>query len=350
MLFLTGCQTEQPPQAYEAPQLSHPDSWTMVVVPDIQFYIKKRRNHGVLDLMFSWLLDARDRLKIQQVCVVGDLVNYNNFGLIRDHNDLVCQEQWKVTSRMFAKLDGELPYILCTGNHDYGVRWSEDYQTFYNDYFTSDRNPLARKQLIECGPNTYGVRTMENAAFEWQAPHPDNRKFLFITLQFAPTDAILKWAKNLAASPRFAQHIGIVMTHSYLSARTGGRIEQENYGVNRAGGNAGEGIFRKLVYPSKNIRLVLSGHVGGPNGWGVAFTENKNIAGKTVAQMVFNTQFVGTSKEGNGGDGWLRLLEFMPDKKTVKARTFSPLFAISPSTRHLAWEKSSKNEFTFILE
>jgi hypothetical protein len=40
----------------------------------------------------------------------------------------------------------------------------------------------------------------------------------------------------------------------------------------------------------------------------------------------------------------------MPDKKTVKARTFSPFFALSPSTRHLAWKHDGLSEFTFTLE
>jgi hypothetical protein len=40
----------------------------------------------------------------------------------------------------------------------------------------------------------------------------------------------------------------------------------------------------------------------------------------------------------------------MPDKKTIKAKTFSPLFAISPSTRYLAWKTDKRNEFTFTLE
>ena len=76
----------------------------------------------------------------------------------------------------------------------------------------------------------------------------------------------------------------------------------------------------------------------------------KNKEGKTVSQLVFNTQAIGGGFSGNGGDGWLRILEFMPDKKTVKATTFSPLFAISPSTRHLAWKTDERNSFTFILE
>jgi len=37
----------------------------------------------------------------------------------------------------------------------------------------------------------------------------------------------------------------------------------------------------------------------------------------------------------------------MPDGVTVKATTFSPLFAISPTTRQFAWMRDAKNEFTF---
>jgi len=66
--------------------------------------------------------------------------------------------------------------------------------------------------------------------------------------------------------------------------------------------------------------------------------------------MLFDTQTVGGGWHGNGGDGWLRLLEFSPDLKTVKAKTFSPLFAISPSTQYLAWGHEDYNEFEFALD
>ena len=334
---------------YKAPALSHPDSWSMIVVPDVQFYIKERCHQGIVDLMNAWIADNVETLKIKQVLFVGDLVNNNDYGIIASYNDFICREQWQIFSDMMKRLDGKVPYVLCTGNHDYGVRWSENYKTYYNDYFPTDRNPLSRRQLIGCFTNASGKKTMENAAFELTAPPPDNRKFLIITLQFAPNDAILEQARKLADDPRFADHTGIVLTHSYLLAR-GKRIQQEKYGVNQLGGNSGEGIFQKLVYPAKNIRLVVSGHVGGPQGWGVGFSTAENRAGKKVAQMVFNTQFVGYKQLGNGGDGWLRWLEFLPDKKTVRARTFSPLFAISPSTRHLAWQQNDRCEFTFTLD
>ena len=249
------------------------------------------------------------------------------------------------------RLDGRVPYVLCTGNHDYGHNSSESRQTWFNEFFPTDRNPQTRKQLICCNYNAFNITSLENSAYEFTAPAPDNRKFLVITLQFAPTDADLAWAKKVADSPRFKDHIGIVLTHSYLRW-TGERLEQEKYVLSKQGGNPGEQIFRKLVYPAKNIRLVVCGHIAAADKWerGIVFSTDKNSSGKTVAQMAFNTQAIGGGFHGSGGDGWLRILEFMPDRKTVKATTFSPFFAISPSTRHLAWKHDDRSEFTFTIE
>ena len=340
------------PIPYQPPALENPASWTMVVVPDVQAYVERPRNHGIVDIMNAWIVDHVRALRIQQVLFTGDLVFRNDQD--RPHPDkysLLGAEQWRALSRLMERLDGRVPYVLCTGNHDYGHMSSENRNSFYNDYFPTDRNPLSREHLVACAYNAFDKTTLENAAYEFIAPEPDNRKFLIITLEFAPRDNILAWAKKLVDEPRFADHIGIILTHSYL-AWTGKRIEKEKYKLSELGGNAGEAIFQKLVYPAKNIRMVICGHIAAPDKWerGIAFSMDKNIAGKSVAQMAFNTQAIGGGFHGSGGDGWLRLLEFMPDKKTVKARTFSPLFAISPSTRHLAWKHDELSEFTFTLE
>ena len=352
-LFCAAAVFAEPEKVFQPPKLSHPDSWSMVVVPDVQAYTERPRNHGILDIMNAWIVDNLDALRIRQVLFVGDLVFRNDQRSLSPSDDsLLGKEQWKAFSRLMERLDGRVSYILCTGNHDYGHRKAESRRTWFNEFFPTDRNPMTRKHLLGCNYNAFGTVTLENAVYEFTAPAPDNRKFLIFSLQFAPTDADLKWAKEIADQPRFANHIGILLTHSYLRW-TGERIQSEKYVLNREGGNAGEAIFRKFVYPAKNIRLVVCGHIcDQPDVWehGVAFSMDKNSSGKTVAQMAFNTHYMGGGAHGNGGDGWLRLLEFMPDRKTVKATTFSPLFAISPSTRHLAWRHDERSEFTFTLE
>lgn len=342
------------------PALTDEKSWTMVIVPDTQTYVKQIENQGILDMMFAWIVRRRAEMNIQQVLFTGDLVYSNDTAEVNQKKgvrfadggglrDLVADEQWKAFSRLAERLDGEVPYILCTGNHDYGYNSAENRNSFFGKYFPTDRNPLTRRQLVSSYYNSFGVKTLENAAYEFIAP--DGRKFLIISLQFAPRDSDLKWAGNVANMPRFADHIGILLTHSYILGN-GERLKKENYAVNRNGGNAGEGIYQKLIYPCKNIRIVFSGHVCDIDNWekSVGFSMTKNSAGKNVAQMVFNTQAIGGGFSGNGGDGWLRLLEFMPDGKTIKATTFSPFFFGSPSTKEMAWKTDQRNCFTFTLD
>ena len=40
-------------QTYKAPALENAESWTMVVVPDVQGYSKLRRNYGILEIMHA---------------------------------------------------------------------------------------------------------------------------------------------------------------------------------------------------------------------------------------------------------------------------------------------------------
>ena len=59
---------------------------------------------------------------------------------------------------------------------------------------------------------------------------------------------------------------------------------------------------------------------------------------------------VTTVSAGNGGDGWLRILEFLPDGQTIKVNTYSPLFGISPTTKHLAHRTAPFDQFDMVIE
>ena len=333
---------------YEPPRLYNPESWSLIIVPDTQTYIQKNVNHGILHLMFSWIAFNKDHLNIQQVLFTGDLVNNNDRPKpMPGHIELFANEQWQAFSDLMRLLDGQVPYVLATGNHDYDYgRRNDPTNSHFSRYFPIDRNPLTRRQLRECYMDKNHETSLDNAVYEFTAPAPDGRKFLVISLRFLPEDEHLEWAKSIVDDPKYADHFVILLTHYYLY-RDGSLKERDS-----AGGNAGLAIYQKLVYPSKNIRMVVCGHCAQPDVWeaGVQFVMAENSAGKSVAQIMFNTQAIGGGYAGSGGDGWLRWLEFLPDRKTVRVRTFSPFFAVSPSTRHLAWRTEPFNEFTFVLE
>ena len=131
------------------------------------------------------------------------------------------------------------------------------------------------------------------------------------------------------------------------------RIDNDrHYKLLKEGGNTGLQIWEKLVAPSKNIRLVLCGHHATTDLFKgcTGFRKDKNSAGKTVYQMVFDTQALGGGFGGNGGDGWLRFLEFSKDMSHVKVKTFSPFFALSPTTQKLARDRADYNEFEFDID
>ncbi len=335
-------------ESIQVPKLSNPDSWTLILMPDPQSYVKFARNQGILEIMTGWISENIESLNIKMVLCTGDLVEQNQM-VVSDHinGNQPSANQWKAVSRAFERLDGKVPYILAAGNHDFGYKNIEHRKSEYDRYFPAARNSVSFKFLKAVGKNYERIPTLENAVYEFVSPH--QRKFLFVNLEFAPRDEILEWAFGIVKNPIYLDHTGVVLTHSYLNAQNE-HIEKENYPI--TDGNYGKAIWEKLVKKSPNIQLVFSGHIGGANDFKahVGFRADHNAGGRKVNQMTFNAQAMGGGWHGNGGDGWLRILEFLPDGKTVKVRTFSPFFAISPSTWHLAWNTEAFNEFSFELD
>lgn len=335
-------------QKYVAPSLSDTASWSMILLPDPQTYQRYERNQPLFELMTAWISENMKKLNIQLVICTGDLVQHNEMinpdGVSANQ---ASKQQWAAVAHAFNRLDGKVPYILAAGNHDYGYNSISVRRSNYNTYFPVDKNFKTQEILREAALNAEGIPTMENAAFELISPQ--GRKFLIFNLEFAPRDTVIAWAKKTTALEKYKDHTGIVLTHSYLNAK-GEQIKKENYPI--TDGNYGAAIWSKLIQPSSNIQLVFSGHIGSPdNARGhVGFRVDQNTAGKRVNQMVFNAQAMGGGWNGNGGDGWLRILEFLPDGKTVKVKTFSPFFAISPTTQPFAWRTDPYDAFEFKMD
>ena len=361
--FLTGCllfflftNTILSQGNYEKPRLEQKGSWSLIMVPDIQNYVKWGRNQPLLDLITAWIEDNIDTLNIKMVVCVGDLV-HNNEKINRDYDgDQTTQRQWEAVSKAFARLDHKVPYIAATGNHDYSVDRQGKRSSRYAEFFNIDRNYLNQKYLVQNTRNEEGTPTIENAAYELKGLH--GKDYLFMNLEYGPRDSVLTWAKKIAALEQYRDHRVVMITHNYLNNKdkhTTGEIKWlfwEPYNINNMIqkaphvkmplANNGRQIWEKLVQPSTNIEMVLCGHISGEG-----YRLDRNSAGKSVHQVLFDAQSLGGGgRSGNGGDGWIRILEFFPDGKTVKVKTFSPLFGVSPTTQQYAWKKDERNEFT----
>lgn len=331
-------------------ELENEKSSTMILLPDPQTYNKFDVNQPIFELMTAWVANNIDDLNMKAVLCAGDLVEQNEWPVPTGRNgNQTGKQQWQSASRAFERLDNKISYVVCTGNHDYGYAKAENRFSMLPDFFYPERNTCWKKSLVSVGYNWENKPTLENAAYEFDVDHWG--KMLVISLEFAPRDEALEWAKSLANSDKYKNHKIIVLTHSYMGTKAN-IYEKEGYLVSPA--NYGKAIWEKLVYPTPNIKLLLCGHAAIADGDNyknnVSFRTDKNIEGRNVHQMMFNAQTAGGGWHGNGGDGWLRIFEFMPDGKTIKTRTFSPLFAISPKTAQYAWRTADYDQFEFVIE
>ena len=343
------------------PTLQSEGSFSMIMVPDPQSYTKFAANQPLFDLQTAWIAQNIKRLNIKAALFTGDMVEQNgkitSKPLPNPHNgDQTGRQQWEAVSRALSRLDNRLPYVVAQGNHDIGHITATDRHTIAPEYIYPERNIKFEDCLVSTCANFEGVHTMENSAYEFRTETWGN--LLVITFEFAPRDEVLAWAKQLIESNEYKNHKVIIITHSWLDT-AGNRIANEGYTVRPW--NVPENIWKKLVYESKNISLILCGHTGdAPKiAENVANTNYKPTSsiridkaadGRDIPQMMFNSQQGDGDWNGNGGDCWLRILEFKPDGKTISVRTFSPLFAISRLTQHLAWRRAEYDEFDIVIK
>lgn len=329
-------------------ELTDKNSFSMILIPDPQSYTKFDANQPLFELQTAWVANSIQSLNIKAALCTGDLVEQNEIRIPDGVNgNQTSEEQWKSASRAFERLDNKLPYVICTGNHDYGYEKSENRLCRFPYYFPSERNSCWRNTLVEVGLDSNGVPTLENAAYEFTTDTWG--KILVLSLEFAPRDEAIEWAKRVTNKKKYANHKVILLTHSFLDYK-GERFIKEDYKVTPA--NYAEAIWQKLVYPSKNICLVVCGHECNitDDEHNVSFRTDKNESGKNVPQMMFNAQTADGQWFGNGGDCWLRIMEFLPDGKTIKIKTFSPLFALSPKSADKAWRTASYDQFDITIE
>jgi hypothetical protein len=134
---------------------------------------------------------------------------------------------------------------------------------------------------------------------------------LVLSLEWEPRPETVAWANAVAALPQYANHTAVLLTHAYLQ---GNNTRYTNSDV--PADSSGSELWSNLVSQHENFEMVVNGHFGGD---GQGYLQSTAAAGNKVNQLFFNTQF-----ETQGGNGWIQLLEFLQDGKTVRVRTYSP--------------------------
>lgn len=271
--------------------------FTLPVFPDTQSEVGD--NHPMFTSRIKWVVDQKDSLNIPMVLHVGDLVNFDNYG------------HYEIASKGYEAFDAHhIPYAIALGNHD-----TEAVGFYSGSAAPGNVNQNLRK--TEKFNSYFPVSRFSNQRGRYEAGKSDNAYYTFkvgdtnwlvISLEFCPRMGPINWAGDVVNS--FFNYNVIIITHYHLTPK--GEIAPTNAGY---GDFSPQVVFDKLVKKYSNIRFVLSGHV-----MSSALKVDKGEKGNTVYQILQNYQ-----NEDLGG-GYIRLLSFDIDKKTVSASMYSPFY------------------------
>lgn len=323
------------------------DSWTIAIIPDTQYYVRNAKDAELFTEITDWLAKNRQKYNIQLVLHVGDIVDANN------------AEQWERAKTSMKKLDGKLPYVLSVGNHDLGKN-SSDRTTMLNDYFKVSDNKLNKAMF----GGYFEEGKLENAWYNFKY---GNRDYIIFSLEFGPRKEVVAWAESIAQ--KHPKKPYILVTHEFIdqestlfsddgfARRTNRKTKNSpyGYGIGKDGNvHSGEELWDAFVSKHSNFEFVVNGHYKpyarvSPDSKEVKWVNDMAISrrsdtypdGRVVHQLLQNSQWA-----TRGGNGWFRLLEFLPDGKSIKVWTISPYLAETTKDEAKGWPVTPEMRFT----
>jgi hypothetical protein len=284
-----------------------PGTFTMIVLPDTQFY--SQNVSSIFPAQTQWIVANRTSKNIAYVAHLGDIVEHANLTAEWEHADSAMSilEDPNTTG-----LPHGIPYGLAVGNHDQDPEGQPfgNSTSLYNNYFGESRFS---------GRSYYGGHFGQNNDSHFSLFSAGGLDFIVIYLEYdSDADAsVLNWADNLLKT--HVNRRAIIVSHYIVEPG------------NPAGfGVQGEAIYEALK-GNANLFLMLAGHRPGEG------QRSDTFNGNTVHTVLSNYQ-----GRANGGDGWLRIMEFSPADNEIRVRTYSP-------TRD-EFESDADSEFTLTYD
>ncbi|MBI3880459.1 MAG: metallophosphoesterase [Verrucomicrobia bacterium] len=278
--------------------------FTLAVLPDTQFYALKYPE--IYDAQTKWIAENVKRYGIPYVLHVGDITDKNTAA------------EWEVAAKAHARMAGVVPCALLPGNHDLAKGRVSGLSAAFP--------PASFKKLPTFG--AFYDKEPDRSDNSYHLFEAGGRKWLVIAIEYGPRNDVLRWANDVAA--KFPDRSAILITHAYLrpdNTRYDKRVKvvvkgkEGNKGLGKsvladdpAGFNDGEDVWQKVISQHANFAFVISGHV--------CITGRRTDTGKhgnPVHQILVDYQ-----NQPNGGNGYLRLLQFSADMKTVRVSDYSP--------------------------
>ncbi len=293
-IFSTYPPPRRDPGASNAP-------FTIAVLPDTQYYTFQRPAGGRPELFLrqaEWIAKSAALENIVLVLHLGDITHNNHPG------------QWEVARESIRLLDGAVPYVLAIGNHDMGLNGeAESRETLFNEYFPPEPH-VSRPSF----GGAFRAGELENSYHFFSLGGDD---YMVLALEFMPRDEVLAWANEVVAA--HPGHKVLVITHYFTSRSGSPGSSYGEYALQYAGRgavNSPQEVWEKFLRRHPNILMTLSGHL---HHEAVPRQVRAGDHGNPVYQMLFDYQ-----EAPNGGDGWLALLRFFPERERIGVAVFSP--------------------------
>jgi len=266
--------------------------FSIVLLPDTQNYAAYFPE--TFFAQTAWVKANREKFNIRHVLHLGDLTEHDS------------TKEWQVADKAMGTLDGVVSYTVVPGNHDgSGRRRTKRYNRWFGPQRFKDKKHYG---------GHFGEGNESNVSFF----DAGVMKFMVIGLEFGPRDEVLAWAGKLCEKHKDRRVI--VVTHCYMyydDTRVGrGDGSHPRVFLGSRPGNDGEQMWEKFVKHHENIFLVVSGHIR-PRGTGRLTSVGKH--GNKVHQLLANYQSF-----AKGGNGWLRLMKFVPAENKILVVTYSP--------------------------
>jgi formylglycine-generating enzyme required for sulfatase activity len=286
------------------------ENFTVVALPDTQNYTSLTSPTDTFTRQTQWVLDNKETLNIKFLTHLGDIVN-----------SPTNTSQWTRATDAMNLLNAQLAYGTCPGNHDLASGSNHYLERFGPDPTHSSSlgrwiDP-ATSQVYDWyrGSSPRGYSS-------YQIVPVNGRDFMFLHLDHDCPDEDMAWAASvLSAHP---QVLTMITTHNYL-AETGGSgffgtgtgergyTAQPNVSL-PPDRNKPEEVFNALVKPFNQVYMVICGHM-----FAIYNLEKTNNAGNTVHEVLCDYQSL-----PNGGNGFLRIMDFRPSQNKIYNSTYSP--------------------------
>jgi 3',5'-cyclic AMP phosphodiesterase CpdA len=299
-IFLISCATAQilsPPAPVPVPvpvPVTQPvlpqKPFTIVALPDTQLYSKSLP--ATFAAQTQWIKDNTISRNIVFTVLLGDITasQYKNSAPVKG--------EWANAEKAMDMLNG-LKYSVLPGNHDNLVNGKID-NTFFNAVF-----PYTEFDKYAWYGGHYPQNGNENS---YSLVDVSGQKLLILSIGFfgrltqttTESSKVFDWANSAIA--KYPGRGVIVVTHSMIDNK--GEFTKE-----------GKLLWDQVIKQQKNVFLVLCGH---------------NCTESTVTKTgqngnVVNILLSDYQCDEKGGNGYLRVMEFIPAQSIIHIEAFSPL-------------------------